>query len=130
LADVRKEVMGQIRALRRRIDPRLLEKVRDAVYQGEQRSEKDNARAAVAEFLGGLRDGGAFRAKLEAELAAHGKRLDALLPSAVAEPPAPRRRLSDEALLSAPLPAKKTTGKKPADKPAGKSKGFWRRLFE
>lgn len=130
MADVRKEVMGQIRALRRRIDPRLLEKVRDAVYQGEQRSEKDNARAAVAEFLGGLRDGGAFRAKLEAELAAQGKRLDALLPSAAAEPPATRRRLSDEALLSAPLPAKKPTGGAPGKKPAGESKSFWRRLFD
>lgn len=117
MADIRKETMGQIRALRRRIDPALLQRVRDAVYQGE-RSEKDNARAAVANFLAARDDGGAFRAKLAAELARHGKRLDALLPSSAPvkpEPPPP------ENLLSAPLPAKK----KPAEKP----KSFWRRLF-
>nr|HRQ82946.1 hypothetical protein [Azospirillaceae bacterium] len=63
MADIRKETMGQIRALRRRIDPALLQRVRDAVYQGEQ-SEKDNARAAVANFLAARDDGGAFRAKV------------------------------------------------------------------
>lgn len=119
MADIRKETMGQIRALRRRIDPALLQRVRDAVYQGE-RSEKDSARAAVANFLAARDDGGAFRAKLAAELARQGKRLDALLPAAAPaapEPPPPQ----PENLLSAPLPAKK----KPAEKP----KSFWRRLF-
>ena len=116
MADIRKETMGQIRALRRRIDPALLQRVRDAVYQGEQ-SEKDNARAAVANFLAARDDGGAFRAKLAAELARHGKRLEALLPASAAATPEP----PPENLLSAPLPAKK----KPAEKP----KSFWRRLF-
>lgn len=119
MADIRKETMGQIRALRRRIDPALLQRVRDAVYQGE-RSEKDNARAAVANFLDARDDGGAFRAKLAAELARHGKRLDALLPTATPAAPEPPPT-PPENLLSAPLPAKK----KPAEKP----KSFWRRLF-
>lgn len=118
MADIRKETMGQIRALRRRIDPALLQRVRDAVYQGE-RTEKDNARAAVANFLAARDDGGAFRAKLAAELARHGKRLDALLPAA--GPATPEPPPQPENLLSAPLPAKK----KPAEKP----KSFWRRLF-
>lgn len=123
MADIRKETMGQIRALRRRIDPALLQRVRDAVYQGE-RTEKDNARAAVANFLAARDDGGAFRAKLAAELARHGKRLDALLPASAPAAPAPAPSPSPpqpENLLSAPLPAKK----KPAEKP----KSFWRRLF-
>lgn len=122
MADIRKETMGQIRALRRRIDPALLQRVRDAVYQGE-RTEKDNARAAVANFLAARDDGGAFRAKLAAELARHGKRLDALLPAST--PAAPEPSTPPENLLSAPLPAKK----KPAEKPAEKPKSFWRRLF-
>lgn len=121
MADIRKETMGQIRALRRRIDPALLQRVRDAVYKAE-RSEKDNARAAVASFLDARDDGGAFRAKLEAELARHGRRLDALLPSDAPARPAPNVSAKPpENLLSAPL----TTQKKSADKP----KGFWRRLF-
>lgn len=123
MADIRKEVMGQIRALRRRIDPRLLQQVRDAVYLGK-RSEKDNARAAVASFLNDRDDGGAFRRKLEAELARHGKRLDALLPTEAAPPPALAARPAPETLLSAPLPQKK-----PAAKSSDKPKGFWRRLF-
>lgn len=123
MADIRKETMGQIRALRRRIDPALLQRVRDAVYQGE-RTEKDNARAAVANFLAARDDGGAFRAKLAAELARHGKRLDALLPaSAPMKPESPPPQ--PENLLSAPLPAKKKSAEKPAEKP----KSFWRRLF-
>lgn len=120
MADIRKETMGQIRALRRRIDPALLQRVRDAVYKGE-RSEKDNARAAVASFLDARDDGGAFRAKLEAELARHGRRLDALLPSDAAPPPPTASAKPPENLLSAPL----TTKRKAAEKP----KGFWRRFF-
>ena len=119
MADIRKETMGQIRALRRRIDPALLQRVRDAIYQGE-RSEKDNARAAVANFLAARDDDGAFRAKLAAELARHGKRLDALLPASAPLKPE-LTTTPPETLLSAPLPAKK----KPAEKP----KSFWRRLF-
>jgi hypothetical protein len=126
VADIRKEVMGQISALRRRIDPRLLEKVRDAVYHKE-RSEKENARAAVACFLSDLEDGGAFRRQLEAQLARQGKRLDALLPTPAesALPPAPGKHIAAETLLAAPLPTKKAVTKKPS---AGK--GFWERLFK
>lgn len=131
MADIRKETMGQLRALRRRIDPVLLQRVRDAVYRNDaaqkQPSEKENARAAVAGFLQGLDDGGVFRARLETELAKQGKKLETLLPQTGAETPpdgradAPRRvRADPETLLSAPLTRKKT-----AEKP----KSFWRRFF-
>lgn len=122
MADIRKEVMAQIRALRRRIDPRLLEQARNAVYFG-QRPEKESARAAVASFLAARDDGGAFRQQLETALRRQGQRLDALLP---AEPvPAAPPEIKAETLLAAPLPQ----AKKPA-KPVDKAKkSFWRRLF-
>jgi hypothetical protein len=135
LADIRKEVMGQIRALRRRIDPRLLEKVRAAVYASDGaeafRSEKDNARAAVASFLATRQDNGAFRKALDQELRQHGRRLDQLLPPAaeLQAPPAVVKALNTplkaEVLLSAPLPQDKQ-GNKQAEKPVAKPKRkFW-----
>lgn len=126
MADIRKETMGQLRALRRRINPVLLQKVRDAVYRNDsaaknQPSEKESARAAVANFLQDREDGGIFRARLEAELAKQGRRLDALLPQTTqAKPEAKTTRADPENLLSVPLVKKK----KPEN-----PKSFWRRFF-
>lgn len=125
MADIRKEVMAQIRALRRRIDPRLLEQARNAVYFG-QRPEKESARAAVASFLAARDDGGVFRQQLEAALRRQGQRLDALLPAEpAATPTAGQPEIKAETLLAAPLPQAKKPAK-PAEKP---KKSFWRRLF-
>lgn len=126
--ELRRALMGQIRALRRRIDPRLLERVRDAVYATEHPeplSEKDSARAAVAAFLAGRSDGGAFRAKLAVELEQAGRNLDALLPPPPGEalPPSVTRLMDQKPLGREKQEAAARTGtpKAKADAPKAKA---------
>jgi len=75
MSDPRKELIRQMAALRQRLDPKLVERAKLAVF-GQVPFDRDNAKAAVGDFLDRRRDGGAFRRKLEEALRAEGERLD------------------------------------------------------
>lgn len=75
MADIRDDLLRQMRALRRRLDPKLLERAKLAVF-GKVPYDRDNARAAVSDFLDRRDDGGAFRRRLESELRRQGGALD------------------------------------------------------
>jgi len=87
MADLRKELLRQMAAIRRTIDPKVLDQARLAV-QGKVPYDQDGAKQAVARFLESRDDGGAFRRKLEQELRREGAALD-LGSAAKPEAPAP-----------------------------------------
>lgn len=88
MSDPRQDLLRQMMALRRRLDPKLLERAKLAVF-GKVPYDRENARAAVGEFLDKRDDGGAFRRRLEAALKREGGALN-LDPDPVrpVEPPA------------------------------------------
>ncbi len=77
MSDVRKELLRQMRAIRERMDPKLLERAKLSVF-GKVPYDRDAAREAVGRFLEAKDDGGAFRRRLEAELGREGVPLDPL----------------------------------------------------
>lgn len=88
MSDPRKELLQQIRAIRERMDPKLVERAKLAVF-GKVPYDSDAAREAVGHFLDARADGGAFRAKLEQALKQEGVSPD-LLPTSGDDPePAP-----------------------------------------
>lgn len=66
-SDPRKDLLRQIRAIREELDPKLVERAKLAVF-GKVPYDRDNARAAVAHFLAGRKDGEELRAELERTL--------------------------------------------------------------
>lgn len=88
MPDPRKELIRQMAALRRRLDPKVVEQAKLAVF-GQVPFDRDNAKAAVGEFLENRRDGGAFRRKLEEALRREGDRLDLDAPSGEEAPTGP-----------------------------------------
>jgi len=85
MSDVRKEILRQMKAIRERMDPKLLERAKLSVF-GKVPYDRDSAKEAVGRFLDAKDDGGAFRRKLEAELRKEGASLD--LESEAREEPA------------------------------------------
>lgn len=75
MSDPRKELIRQMAALRQRLDPKVVEQAKMAVF-GQVPFDRDNAKAAVGDFLDRRRDGGAFRRKLEEALRQEGGRLE------------------------------------------------------
>ena len=104
VTDPRKTLLQQIAALRRTIDPSLLERARLA-SEGKEPYDKEAARAAVCGFLAlkSKTDGGAFQRKL----------LEALKREAEGEPPLESP--------SAPIP----TSAKPSSKPTAPAPKRW-----
>jgi len=96
MSDVRKELLRQMKAIRERMDPKLLERAKLSVF-GKVPFDRESAKEAVGHFLDSRKDGGAFRRKLEAELGKEGTSLDltdeAKKPPIAepAHPPKPRR---------------------------------------
>lgn len=93
MSDPRKELLRQIKAIREKMDPKLVERAKLAVF-GKVPYDSDSARAAVGHFLEARDDGGAFRARLEKALKAEGAALDLDPPEEVNPdpvPPKPRR---------------------------------------
>ncbi|MBP2302338.1 hypothetical protein [Azospirillum picis] len=96
MSDPRKELLRQMKAIRERMDPKLVERARLAVL-GKVPYDSDAAKEAVGHFLDARRDGGAFRRKLEQALKEEGAALDldgTGKPDPKAEPaasPKPRR---------------------------------------
>ena len=93
MSDARKELLRQMKAIRERMDPKLLERAKLSVF-GKVPYDRDSAKEAVGHFLESKDDGGAFRRKLEDALRKDGAPLD--LPetddgSERAEPPQPRK---------------------------------------
>lgn len=96
MSDVRKDLLRQMKAIRERMDPKLLERAKLSVF-GKVPYDRDSAKEAVGHFLDSKDDGGAFRRKLEDALRQDGAPLD--LPPAEAgesgnspaEPPQPRK---------------------------------------
>lgn len=89
--DLRKELLRQMRELRARLDPKVVERVNFAVL-GKVPFDRDNARDAVNRFLETRDDDGAFRGKLEDALKKEGVDVDmALTPPAKPGPFKPRR---------------------------------------
>ncbi len=97
MSDARKELLRQMKAIRERMDPKLLERAKLSVF-GKIPYDRDSAKEAVGHFLGSKDDGGAFRRKLEDALRKDGAPLD--LPAEDAgtgagnssgEPPQPRK---------------------------------------
>ncbi len=86
-SDPRKELLQQIKAIRERMDPKLVERAKLAVF-GKVPYDSASAKEAVGHFLDGRDDGGAFRRKLEQALKAEGGSLD-LDPPAAEAPPVP-----------------------------------------
>ncbi|SMH57865.1 hypothetical protein [Azospirillum agricola] len=92
MSDPRKELLRQIRAIREKMDPKLVERAKLAVF-GKVPYDSDSARQAVGHFLDGRDDGGAFRRRLEQALKEEGGALDLDAPKAEpAAPPAKPRR--------------------------------------
>lgn len=89
MSDLRKELLRQMKAIRERMDPKLVERARLAAL-GKVPYDSDAAKEAVGHFLDAKRDGGAFRRKLEQALKAEGGALD--LEGEKAPPPAKPRR--------------------------------------
>jgi hypothetical protein len=91
MPDLREALLKQMRELRARLDPEVVERLRLAVT-GKVPYDRDNARAAVNRFLAGRDDDGAFRDKLEAELKREGVDTAEALAEAPKPPPPPKRR--------------------------------------
>ncbi|WP_376958313.1 hypothetical protein ABNQ39_00785 [Azospirillum sp. A26] len=89
MSDLRKELLRQMKAIRERMDPKLMERARLAAL-GKVPYDSDAAKEAVGHFLDAKRDGGAFRRKLEQALKDEGASLD--LDGEKAPPPAKPRR--------------------------------------
>ncbi|PWC33454.1 hypothetical protein [Azospirillum sp. TSO35-2] len=96
--DPRKELLRQMKAIRDRMNPKLVERAKLAVF-GKVPYDSDAAKEAVGHFLDARDDGGAFRRKLERALKEEGATLD-LEPevpaakgtaAAAPVPPKPRR---------------------------------------
>ncbi|WP_372398279.1 hypothetical protein ABMY26_16275 [Azospirillum sp. HJ39] len=75
MSDLRKELLRQMKAIRDRMDPKLVERAKLAVF-GKVPYDSDAAKEAVGHFLDARDDGGAFRRKLEQALKAEGAALD------------------------------------------------------
>lgn len=75
MSDVRKDLLRQMKAIRERMDPKLLERAKLSVF-GKVPFDRDSAKEAVGHFLEAKKDGGAFRRKLEAELRKEGAPVD------------------------------------------------------
>ncbi|CAO3419103.1 hypothetical protein [Azospirillum endophyticum] len=75
MSDLRKELLRQMKAIRDRMDPKLVERAKLAAL-GKVPYDSDAAKEAVGHFLDAKRDGGAFRRKLEQALKAEGATLD------------------------------------------------------
>ena len=91
MTDVRKELLRQMKAIRERMDPKLLERAKLSVF-GKVPFDRDSAKEAVGHFLDSKKDGGAFRRKLEAELSKDGNPAELELPKKADEPPPPKPR--------------------------------------
>ncbi|KAA0577462.1 hypothetical protein FZ983_21575 [Azospirillum sp. B21] len=94
MSDLRKDLLRQMKAIRDRMDPKLVERAKLAAL-GKVPYDSDAAKEAVGHFLDAKRDGGAFRRKLEQALKAEGETLDldteAKAPPPVKPPEKPRR---------------------------------------
>ncbi|ANC90697.1 hypothetical protein A6A40_01575 [Azospirillum humicireducens] len=94
MSDLRKDLLRQMKAIRDRMDPKLVERAKLAAL-GKIPYDSDAAKEAVGHFLDAKRDGGAFRRKLEQALKAEGATLDldteGKAPSPVQPPQKPRR---------------------------------------
>ncbi|TWA71433.1 hypothetical protein FBZ82_103408 [Azospirillum brasilense] len=75
MSDVRKDLLRQMKAIRERMDPKLLERAKLSVF-GKVPYDRDSAKEAVGHFLDSKDDGGAFRRKLEAALRRDGAPVD------------------------------------------------------
>lgn len=75
MSDPRKELLRQMKAIRDRMDPKLVERAKLAVF-GKVPYDSDAAKEAVGHFLDARDDGGAFRRKLEQALKAEGAALE------------------------------------------------------
>ncbi|PWC77978.1 hypothetical protein [Azospirillum sp. TSH64] len=73
--DLRKDLLRQMKAIREKMDPKLVERARLAAL-GKVPYDSDAAKEAVGHFLDAKRDGGAFRRKLEQALKDEGAVLD------------------------------------------------------
>jgi hypothetical protein len=90
MSDLRKDLLRQMKAIREKMDPKLVERAKLAAL-GKVPYDSDAAKEAVGHFLDAKRDGGAFRRKLEQALKAEGAALD-LNDGDKAPPPAKPRR--------------------------------------
>ncbi|MBB3262637.1 hypothetical protein FHW79_000224 [Azospirillum sp. OGB3] len=96
MSDVRKDLLRQMKAIRERMDPKLLERAKLSVF-GKVPYDRDSAKEAVGHFLDSKDDGGAFRRKLEAALRQDGAPVNLPEEQAArdadgpAEPPQPRK---------------------------------------
>jgi hypothetical protein len=88
MPDLRKDLLRQMRELRARLDPKVIERANLAVF-GKVPFDRDNARAAVTRFLDTRDDDGAFRDKLESALRQEGVDAEAALTPP--EPPKPTK---------------------------------------
>ena len=75
MSDLRKELLRQMKAIRDRMDPKLVERAKLAAL-GRVPYDSEAAKEAVGHFLDAKGDGGAFRRKLEQALKAEGATLD------------------------------------------------------
>lgn len=93
MSDLRKDLLRQMKAIRDRMDPKLVERAKLAAL-GKVPYDSDSAKEAVGHFLDAKRDGGVFRRKLEQALKAEGTPLDfdgGEWPPAAKPPAKPRR---------------------------------------
>lgn len=65
--DIRKRVLDQMRVIKRRLDPEVVDRLRLA-KEGKVPYDRENARAAVDHFLASRNDGGQFQRKLAERL--------------------------------------------------------------
>ena len=82
MPDLRKELLRQMQALRSRLDPKVVERVKYAMF-GKVPYDRDNAQEAVHRFLASRDDDGEFQRKLEDALRKEGATLTEPAP----EPP-------------------------------------------
>ncbi|CAO3405845.1 hypothetical protein [Azospirillum largimobile] len=90
MSDLRKDLLRQMKAIRDRMDPKLVERAKLAAL-GKVPYDSDAAKEAVGHFLDAKRDGGAFRRKLEQALKAEGGTLDLDTEGKAPSPVKPRR---------------------------------------
>lgn len=88
MSDIRKELLRQMRELRGRLDPRVLERARLAVF-GKVPFDRDNARDAVNRFLSTRDDDGVFRRRLESALRSEGVDAESALSPPASDTPEP-----------------------------------------
>lgn len=88
--DLREELLRQIKAIREKMDPKLVERAKLAVF-GKVPYDSASAKEAVGHFLDARSDGGAFRRKLEQALKEEGGALDLAKPEPPPAPVKPRR---------------------------------------